>query len=202
MGFNGDYGVYHSAYDSFYWMDQFGDPGFHYHVTAAQLWGTLAMRLADADGLQFDYSDYASQIRGFFNETMRLARIRNLAGSLDEKAMTGAIDDFEREAQRVEKDRQEAVRKSDRVQLAKINDALMLVERQFIDARGLRGRAWYKHQIYAPGFYTGYAAQPLTDFRQAIDDRNTANAKESLERIVDSIKRVTKTLKSAADNTD
>jgi N-acetylated-alpha-linked acidic dipeptidase len=202
MGFNGDYGVYHSAYDSFYWMDQFGDPGFHYHVTAAQLWGTLAMRLADADGLQFDYSDYASQIRGFFNETMRLARIRNLAGSLDEKAMTGAIDDFEREAQRVEKDRQEAVRKSDRVQLAKINDALMLAERQFIDARGLRGRAWYKHQIYAPGFYTGYAAQPLTDFRQAIDDRNTANAKESLERIVDSIKRVTKTLKSAADNTD
>jgi N-acetylated-alpha-linked acidic dipeptidase len=196
MGFNGDYGVYHSAYDSFYWMDQFGDPGFHYHVTAAQLWGTLAMRLAGADGLQFDYSDYASQIRGFFNETMRLARIRNLAGSLDDKAMTAAIDDFEREAQRVEKDRQEAVRKSDRVQLAKINDALMLAERQFIDARGLRGRAWYKHQIYAPGFYTGYAAQPLTDFRQAIDDRNSVNAKESLERIVDAIKRVTRTLKA------
>ena len=116
--------------------------------------------------------------------------------------MTAAIDDFEKEAQRVEKDRQEAVRKSDRAQLAKINDALMMAERQFIDARGLRGRAWYKHQIYAPGFYTGYAAQPLTDFRQAIDDRNSANAKESLERIVDSIKRVTRTLKSAADNTD
>jgi N-acetylated-alpha-linked acidic dipeptidase len=202
MGFSGDYGVYHSAYDSFYWMDQFGDPGFHYHVAAAQLWGTLAMRLADADALQFDYTDYASQIRTFFSETMRLARIRNLAGSLDEKAMTSAIDDFEKEAQRVGKDRQEAVRKSDRAQLAKINDALMLAERQFIDARGLRGRAWYKHQIYAPGFYTGYAAQPLTDFRQAIDDRNSAVAKESLERIVDSIKRVTRTLKSAADNTD
>src|ERR1044072_3231500 len=197
MGFNGDYGVYHSAYDSFYWMDQFGDPGFHYHVTAAQLWGTLAMRLADADALQFDYTDYSSQIRSFFTETMRLARIRNLAGSLDEKAMIGAIDDFEKEAERVEKDRQEAVRKSDRTQLARINDALMLAERQFIDARGLRGRAWYKHQIYAPGFYTGYAAQPLTDFRQAIDDRNSANAKESLERIVEAIKRVTRTLKAA-----
>jgi N-acetylated-alpha-linked acidic dipeptidase len=199
MGFNGDYGVYHSAYDSFYWMDQFGDPNFTYHVAAAQLWGTLAMRLADADGLPFDYTDYASQIRSFFTETMRLARIRNLAASLDDKAMTSALDDFEREAERVEKDRQEAVRKSDRAQLAKINDALMLAERQFIDARGLRGRAWYKHQIYAPGFYTGYAAQPLTDFRQAVDDRNSVNAKESLERIVDSIKRVTKTLKVAAD---
>ena len=199
MGFNGDYGVYHSAYDSFYWMDHFGDPGFTYHVAAAQLWGTLAMRLADADGLPFDYSDYAQQIREFFTEAMRLARIRNLAGSIDDKSMTSAIDDFAKEAERVEKDRQEAVRKGDRAGLAKINDALVQAERQFIDAKGLRGRAWYKHQIYAPGVYTGYAAQPLTDFRQAIDDRNSANAKESLERIVDSIKRVTKTLKSATD---
>ena len=199
MSFNGDYGVYHSAYDSFYWMDQFGDPNFTYHVAAAQLWGTLAMRLADADGLPFDYTDYATQVREFFTEAMRLARIRNLAASIDDKAMTSAIEDFAKEAERVEKDRQEAVRKGDRERLAKINDALMLAERQFIDAGGLRGRAWYKHQIYAPGFYTGYAAQPLTDFRQSIDDRNSVNAKASLEKIVDSIKRVTKTLKSATD---
>src|SRR5215217_2048205 len=197
MGFNGDYGVYHSAYDSFYWMDHFGDPGFQYHVAAAQLWGTLAMRLADADGLSLDYTDYANQIRDYFTEAMRLARIRNLAGAVDDKAMTSAIDDFAKAAERVEKARQDAIRNSDRAKLAKINDALVQAERQFIDQRGLRGRAWYKHQIYAPGFYTGYAAQPLTDFRQAIDDRNSANAKESLERIVDSLKRVTRTLKAA-----
>ncbi len=196
MGFNGDYGVYHSAYDSFYWMDHFGDPGFKYHVAAAQLWGTLAMRLADADGLSFDYTDYAAQIRDFFTEAMRLARIRNLASAFDDKAMTSAIDDFTKEAERVEKNRQEAVRNADRERLTKINDAIIQAERQFIDARGLRGRAWYKHQIYAPGFYTGYAAQPLTDFRQALDDRNAANTKESLARIVEAIKRVTRTLKS------
>src|SRR5215204_2630098 len=199
MGFNGDYGVYHSAYDSFYWMDHFGDPGFRYHVAAAQVWGTLAMRLADADGLPFDYTDYASQVREFFNETMRLARLRNLAGSLDDKAMTEAIDDFAKEAERVEKNRQDAIRSSDRAKLVKINDALVQAERQFIDPKGLRGRAWYKHQIYAPGFYTGYAAQPLTDFRQALDDRNSANAKEGLERIVEAIKRATKTLNQATD---
>jgi N-acetylated-alpha-linked acidic dipeptidase len=199
MGFNGDYGVYHSAYDSFYWMDHFGDPGFNYHVAAAQLWGTLAMRLADADGLSFDYTDYAKQIREFFTEAMRLARIRNLAGSLDDKSMTSAIDDFAKEAERIEKNRQEAVRNSDRERLTRINDAVIQAERQFIDERGLRGRAWYKHQIYAPGIYTGYAAQPLTDFRQALDDRNSTVAKESLERIVEAIKRVTKTLKTAAD---
>jgi N-acetylated-alpha-linked acidic dipeptidase len=196
MGFNGDYGVYHSAYDSFYWMDHFGDPDFKYHVAAAQLWGTLAMRLADADGLSFDYTDYAWQIRDYFTEAMRLARIRNLAGSLDDKSMTSAIDDLAKEAERVEKNRQEAVRNSDRERLTKINDAIIQAERQFIDAGGLRGRAWYKHQIYAPGIYTGYAAQPLTDFRQALDDRNATNAKESLVKIVEAIKRVTRTLKS------
>ena len=199
MGFGGDYGVYHSAYDSFYWMDHFGDPGFKYHVAAAQVWGTLAMRLADADGLSFDYSDYAAELRGFFTEAMKVANRRSLAASIDEKSMTSAIDDFAKAAQRVEKSRQDAVRSGDSATLARINDALVQAERQFIDQRGLRGRAWYKHQIYAPGFYTGYAAQPLTDFRQALDDRNGANAKEGLERIVEAIKRATATLKRATD---
>jgi N-acetylated-alpha-linked acidic dipeptidase len=199
MGFGGDYGVYHSAYDSFYWMDHFGDPGFMYHVAAAQVWGTLAMRLADADGLSFDYTDYANEIRGFFREAMRIAGWRKLADQFDDKPMLEAIDDFAKEAERIERARQDAVRTGDRAKLVRINDALMNAERQFIDPRGLRGRAWYKHQIYAPGIFTGYAAQPLTDFRQALDDRSVANAKEGLERIVDAIKRATTTLKTGRD---
>jgi N-acetylated-alpha-linked acidic dipeptidase len=63
----------------------------------------------------------------------------------------------------------------------------------------LRGRTWYKHEIYAPGIYTGYAAQPLTDFQQALDDRNTTNAKESLERILEAVKRATSVLRQARD---
>ena len=199
MSFGGDYGVYHSAYDSFYWMDHFGDPGFQYHVAAAQVWGTLALRLADADGLSFDYTDYANEIRSFFREDLKLAGWRNLASAFDEKPMNAAIDDFAREAERIEKARQDAVKSGDREKLARINDALMNAERQFIDQRGLRGRAWYKHQIYAPGIYTGYAAQPLTDFRQGLDDRNGPNAKEGLDRIVEALKRATATLKDGRD---
>ena len=73
------------------------------------------------------------------------------------------------------------------------------VERSFIDDRGLNGRPWYKHEIYAPGIFTGYASQPLTDFRQAIDDRNTANLKEGLERIIAAINRATDVLKKARE---
>jgi N-acetylated-alpha-linked acidic dipeptidase len=130
---------------------------------------------------------------------VRIAGHRNLASAFDEKAMNEAIDDFAKEAERIEKARQDAVKSSEREKLARINDALMNAERQFIDQRGLRGRAWYKHQIYAPGFYTGYAAQPLTDFRQALDERNAANAKEGLERIVEAVKRATRTLKQGRD---
>jgi N-acetylated-alpha-linked acidic dipeptidase len=170
-----------------------------YHVAAAQVWGTLTLRLAEADALPFDYADYAKQIREYFAETVRLAGIRKLGGTFDEKSMNDAVDEFAKEADRVNKLRQDAVRDTDRARLTRINDALIQTERQLIDPRGLRGRAWYKHQIYAPGFYTGYAAQPLTDFRQALDDRNGGNAKESLEKIVQAIKRATKTLKQAND---
>jgi N-acetylated-alpha-linked acidic dipeptidase len=199
MSFGGDYGVYHSAYDSFYWMDHFGDPGFQYHVAAAQIWGMLAMRLADADGLSFDYTDYANEIRAFFREAMKLAGWRKLVDGLDDKPMNAALEDFVKEAERVEKARQDGIKSGDRAKLARINDALMNAERQFTDQRGLRGRAWYKHEIYAPGIYTGYAAQPLTDFRQALDDRNAANAKEGLERVTEAVKRATSTLKQGRD---
>jgi N-acetylated-alpha-linked acidic dipeptidase len=212
MSFGGDYGVYHSAYDSFYWMSHFGDPTFAYHATAARLWGTIAMRLADAAGLPLDYSEYAGQIRDFFNESMKTAKRRNLAGALEDKAMIEAIQDFSNEAERVQKARRETVLEIERTRveandrhpravarLERINNALIMVERALTDSRGLRGRTWYTHQIYAPGTYTGYAAQPLPDFRQALDDRNTANAKEALARIVEALKRATETLRTARD---
>jgi N-acetylated-alpha-linked acidic dipeptidase len=212
MGFNGDYGVYHSAYDSFYWMSHFGDPDFVYHVAAAQVWGTVAMRLADAAGVPLDYRDYAWQMREFFNECMRLAKIRKLDGAIDEKPMTRALENFADEAERIQKARDEATAEVERTRveandrhpravarLKRINDALLEVERSLTDDRGLRGRNWYTHQIYAPGTYTGYAAQPLPDFRQALDDRNTADAVEGLGRIVAAINRAAETLHKARD---
>jgi N-acetylated-alpha-linked acidic dipeptidase len=201
MGFGGDYGVYHSAFDSFTWMSKFGDPDFTYHVAAAQLWGTMAMRLAGADGLQFDYRDYADAIREYFNDAMRLARHRKLDSAIDQNAMNEAIKNFGDEAARIERERQQLVAQGSgsSAKLRRLNDALMLTERAFIDDRGLNGRPWYKHEIYAPGIFTGYASQPLTDFRQALDDRNTTNLKEGLQRIVAAINRGTEVLKKARD---
>src|SRR5262249_39497031 len=55
LGFTGDYGVYHSMYDDHYWMEHIGDPTFEYHAALTRIWGLLALRLANADALPFDF---------------------------------------------------------------------------------------------------------------------------------------------------
>ena len=199
MGFGGDYGVYHSAYDSFYWMTKFGDPTFQYHVAAAQIWGTMALRLANSNALPFDYTDYAKQLREFVNETVSLANRKKMPDAFDEQAMLKAVDKFADEADKLHKRRVDLEKNEPNSQsaerLRRVNDALMQAERAFIDERGLRGRNWYRHQVYAPGFYTGYAALPFPDLRQAIEDGRATDAREAATRIVDAISKATEVLK-------
>jgi N-acetylated-alpha-linked acidic dipeptidase len=138
-------------------------------------------------------------VKTYFDESVTKARNRKLEGTFDDKAMTDAVKDFSEAAAKLERERARALEDNRTAKLKKINDGLLAVERDFIDERGLVGRPWYKHEIYAPGVYTGYASQPLTDFSQALEDRNAANAREGLTRIVAAIKRATETLKRAAD---
>jgi N-acetylated-alpha-linked acidic dipeptidase len=166
------------------------------------------MRLADANGLPLDYKDYAAELGTFLDETRKLAVRAKLGDSFEVRAIQEAISDLAQEAARIEKRRDETVAEIERTRveasnahpraiarLRRINDALMGAERALTDDRGLRGRTWYKHQVYAPGFYTGYAALPLPDLRQAIEERNSANAAEAAQRIVESIKRATEALR-------
>lgn len=202
MGFGGDYGVYHSAYDSFYWMAHFGDPTFQYHVVAAQLWGTIALRLGNAQGLPYDYRDYANQLREFLSETTQLANRKKMNASFDARSLQKAIDAFDDAAERIGKRRADLEKQdsnSAAEKLARVNDALMQAERAFIDERGLRGRNWFKHQIYAPGFYTGYAALPFPDLRQAIEDGRMGDVAEAASRIKEAIERATATLRKGTE---
>jgi N-acetylated-alpha-linked acidic dipeptidase len=87
LGFEGPYGVYHSAYDDFFWMNHFGDPGYRYHTLMSQLWGVLALRLANADLLPFDFASYASNIRQFVNELTKNNTVI-LSGVADSRSET------------------------------------------------------------------------------------------------------------------
>ena len=68
MSFDGPYGVYHSIYDNHQWVSRIGDPGFRYHAAMTKLWGLMALRLANADVLPFDYPAYAARLQEFATE--------------------------------------------------------------------------------------------------------------------------------------
>jgi N-acetylated-alpha-linked acidic dipeptidase len=88
LQFDGDYGVYHSGYDDFYWMNHFGDPGYKYHTLMSQLWGVTALRLANADLLPFDFASYASNVRQFVNDLASTNKSVILSGAASSRSET------------------------------------------------------------------------------------------------------------------
>src|SRR5260370_7861567 len=55
------------------------------------------------------------------------------------------------------------------VSLAEVNKMLIETERKLTNAEGLSNRPWFKHQLYAPGFYTGYGVKTVPAAPQAIN---------------------------------
>jgi N-acetylated-alpha-linked acidic dipeptidase len=66
-------GIYHSAYDDFYWFTHFSDSDFVYGRALSQTTGTAVMRLADADLLPFEFTDFADTIHLYLKELKKLA---------------------------------------------------------------------------------------------------------------------------------
>jgi hypothetical protein len=66
------------VYDSLTWVQRFGDPTFAYHVTTAQLWGLLALRMADAPVLPHNYSEVATAVRVVQRRRHRLSCARSV----------------------------------------------------------------------------------------------------------------------------
>jgi len=77
LGFGGedpDAGIYHSIYDDFYWYTHFSDTNFVYGRALSQTVGTAVMRLADADLLPFDFTDFADTMQFYLTQLKKLAQ--------------------------------------------------------------------------------------------------------------------------------
>jgi N-acetylated-alpha-linked acidic dipeptidase len=70
-----------------------------------------------------------------------------------------------------------------RAQLKEVNDHLVLVERAFTLNDGLPNRPWFKNQIYAPGFYTGYGVKTLPGVRESIEQQQWKLAEEEIVKV-------------------
>ncbi|HMC87447.1 MAG TPA: transferrin receptor-like dimerization domain-containing protein, partial [Chitinophagaceae bacterium] len=62
-----------------------------------------------------------------------------------------------------------------------INIKLYQAEQKLLTEKGLPRRGWYKHSIYAPGFYTGYGVKTLPGIREALEQRNWKEAQENAD---------------------
>jgi N-acetylated-alpha-linked acidic dipeptidase len=79
-----------------------------------------------------------------------------------------------------------------------LNARLIQSERQLTDPAGLPRRPWYRHLLYAPGFYTGYAVKTLPGVREAIEQKAYAEAEAEIVRVARALDRETALIDAAA----
>lgn len=78
-----------------------------------------------------------------------------------------------------------------------LNEILFKIERSLINDKGLPRRSWYKHQVYAPGYYTGYGVKTLPGIREAIEQRNWKEAQENIEIVSKTMETYTQQVQQA-----
>ena len=191
IGSGGPYGVYHSTFDDFAWFTENADPHFAYLQEMARVFGLEALRMADTDVLPYDYVAYARAIDTYVAAAERKASDEGLA-KMDFAAVQAAVGRFLAAAQR---DYQLQTGKT--ADLTKLNTALRQTEAALVSDAGLPNRPWYRHTIYAPGEYTGYAAVVIPGVNEAIESKDSSRAKEQLTVLTQALDRATNTLQSA-----
>lgn len=203
-------GSYHSVYDSFDHFTRFGDPNFDYGVALAKVCGHATLRLSNADVLPFEFTNFADTVGVYVREITTLAdTMREETRMMNQMISSGMIvavqDPTEKFVAPKAKESvpflnfaplqnalarlQESARNyqtatknktvSTPVQKS-LDEILMKTERALINPNGLPRRNWFRHQIYAPGFYTGYGVKTLPSVREAIEQRDWREAQEQI----------------------
>ncbi len=219
-------GDYHSIYDSYDDYRRFKDPGFQYGVALARTAGRVMLRMADAPLLPFDFrafyktvNEYSADLISLMDQTRtQYALFHQLLqendfsyasdpttvllppadkGSspfLNFSPLQNALGRLEKAANRLS-DTLAGSSLSDSKEQA-INHALFTAEQQLLSSGGLPRRAWYRHSIYAPGFYTGYGVKTLPGIREAIEQHNWKEAQEQIVIASDALDRLSDRLGS------
>jgi N-acetylated-alpha-linked acidic dipeptidase len=194
LGFTGDYGVYHSMYDDHYWMSQIGDPSFEYHVALTRIWGVVALRLANADIVPFDFGANGAALGGFLGE---LERNNKLEKQLSLKKLHSRIVEFEKAGKSMREDCERILRTgpASPETLQHLNDRLMQVESNWLDPAGIPGRPWFQHLLYSSR-YT-YAHLEFPGLAEAVEKRDWKLAKRQATLLEKALERNTKLLHAA-----
>jgi N-acetylated-alpha-linked acidic dipeptidase len=194
VGSNGPYGVYHSAFDNYNWFIKFADPTFVYEQQQARVFGLEVLHMADADVLPYDYQSYGREIVGYITSARKRAAILSLA--LDFTPALAAAQRFAAAGTAIHA--LQAAPPSGLAQIASLNQALRSAEDALLNPDGLPHRPWYKHIIYAPGEFTGYAAVVIPGVNEAIDAADLPRAQSQLGILAAALNRSAAILEAVA----
>ncbi|MGH9535950.1 MAG: transferrin receptor-like dimerization domain-containing protein, partial [Terriglobales bacterium] len=195
VSMTGPYGVYHSLYDDFHYFVTEADPTFASGQEQTDLKGLIAMRLADAPLAPLDLPAYAVAIANAITARraatqappgQQLAWQPTLAAAAQ---LETAADQFTRRSAQALAQRREHPRR-----LARFNDALAHFDQNFLLARGLPGRPYYKHLIYAPEITRGYAPVVLPGVTQRLQEKQWTEADVQLRYLRQALQRATNAL--------
>ncbi len=188
IGSTGPYGVYHSAFDNYAWFVMNADPTFVYEQQMARVFGLEALHMADADVLPYDYVTYGRQITGYLYAAQARAKEAGL-GKIDFEDALGAATRFTAAA---------TIAFSKQLNGSgdptALNASLREVEEDFLTPEGLPGRPWFRHAIFAPGEYTGYAAVVIPGVNEAIDNHDAERAQAQMANVTAALVRAAVTL--------
>ncbi len=213
-------GEYHSIYDSYADYIRFKDPDFKYGVALAQTAGHATLRMADADLLPFDFRNLYATIDRYNTELIDLIKSMRESTAIENQLIkandyTLAADPTQHTVSPVVKSEVpdldfaplktalDSLKKSTNNFAAawarisqttgnhdQLNKSIYQAEQQLLSVEGLPRRPWYRHTIYAPGFYTGYGVKTLPGIREAIEQRNWTEAQLQIAVVAAAITRL------------
>ncbi|MDX2192832.1 MAG: M20/M25/M40 family metallo-hydrolase [Gemmatimonadales bacterium] len=183
FGFGGAGGVYHSAYDTYTFVERFADPGYLSHRAAAQVNALLLARLAQADVTPFDYDGFGRHLGTLLDRLRREARERGVPVALAE--LERAARELGEAGRRLAATRDSALaRRVQQVQLTQANRALRGVERALTRPEGLAGRPWIRNVVMAVDREDSYADAAFPGVLEALRDRDAARAAREVDDLV------------------
>jgi N-acetylated-alpha-linked acidic dipeptidase len=186
---SGSYGVYHSAFDNINWFKRYADPNFLYEQEMARVFGIEILRMADADVLPYDYEEYGKEVAAYIEAAKKKADVEFGANQI-------MFRDAEQAAHRFEQFGAKILAKQSKPgsESVKLNQALLATERGLLIPQGLPTRPWFRHAIYAPGRYTGYAAVVIPGINEAIDRHDLALVRQQVAALAAALQSATAAL--------
>ena len=193
VGSEGPYGVYHSVFDNYNWFIRNADPTFVYEQQMARVFGLEILHMADTDVLPYDYRLYGKEVEHYVNAAKLRAEKAKM--SADFSGAEAAAKRFAAAGQSIYKAQSSPM---DAAKLAVVNSALRNTETALLTPDGLPHRPWYKHTIFDPGEFTGYAAVVIPGVNEAIDADDNARMEAQLTVLAKQLNAAAAVLESAA----